>query len=902
MAVQPGYMRFRHQILLLLLSIILIMMVTAVLVAVPAAFTAQQNITFDRLNSVSNLKTLWVMREFNELKRGLVALADNVAVVDEVRFINKLLPGPRGDQRLIRQIVEADQGQPFLSGDRLSLYWQSYRRLYANFRYIENSFPGSEVLLVRPRDGLVVFSLLGEEPFMERLNEQSRGGGKLYDCYRRAVLEPGHVVFEDFDFSDEQQAPRACAAKAIVVDEEVVGVLAHQFTGDLINSIMSLRPGLGETGETYLVGPDKLMRTESRFDGAASIMQQFVDSGAVREGVSGFAGSSITTNYRGARVFSVWQPIELGDIRWSLIAEIEEDEAYRGLRSMISHLLLVWWIGFMVLVMVAYVFARRTEKPLLALVRNARRLAEGNFSGSIREGAGSRELRDLVRSFNNMAAQIRERAGALEAARNRAEQASWQADQASRAKSDFLSKMSHELRTPLNGVLGYAQILKRDRNMSENQRETLDAIENCGQHLLELINDVLDIARIESGKLDLDIRPANMQQLVQRVVDVVKPRAQEKGLNFEVDTAELPYAIYTDAMRLRQILINLLGNAIKFTDSGFVRLRVANDSKASVVTFYIEDSGAGIPEHRLEEIFGPFAQTISGKRAGGAGLGLAISKQLAIALGGELKASSRPGIGSVFSIHLPYVSASDQLAAETLPIAQVPHLPADSCVRVLVADDNATNRDIMVQLLRDAGFQTYQAEDGEEALEVVHRQALDLILMDIRMPNIDGLTAARRIREQPRYAPIKIIAVSATVLPQMQAEISRCGCDAFLAKPVDARVMFAEIEKQLGLKMVSTSAAAATVDGTRPGAAEEVAVGDGELRDPGVLALLQEVGRNANLGDIGAVRALIAQLEPLLGRAHPVYQRLRRYSDNFEMRAAAQFVQRTLDAAGAERA
>ena len=256
----------------------------------------------------------------------------------------------------------------------------------------------------------------------------------------------------------------------------------------------------------------------------------------------------------------------------------------------------------------------------------------------------------------------------------------------------------------------------------------------------------------------------------------------------------------------------------------------------------------------------------------------------------------------MFSIHLPYVSASDQLAAETLPIAQVPHLPADSCVRVLVADDNATNRDIMVQLLRDAGFQTYQAEDGEEALEVVHRQALDLILMDIRMPNIDGLTAARRIREQPRYAPIKIIAVSATVLPQMQAEISRCGCDAFLAKPVDARVMFAEIEKQLGLKLGSTSAAAATVDGTRPGAAEEVAVGDGELRDPGVLALLQEVGRNANLGDIGAVRALIAQLEPLLGRAHPAYQRLRRYSDNFEMRAAAQFVQRTLDAAGAERA
>ena len=901
MAVHSGYMRFRHQILALLLSIILIMMVTAVLVAVPAAFTAQQNITFDRLNSVSNLKTLWVMREFNELKRGLIALADNVAVVDEVRFINKLLPGPKADQRLIREIRESDRDQEFLSGDRLSLYWQSYRRLLANFRYMDSSFPGSDVLLVRPHDGLVVFNLLGGPLFMERLSETAHGASKLFACYARAMLDPHNVVFEDFDQSDYSQVPRGCAAKAVLVDETVVAVMVQQFTGDLINSIMSLRPGLGETGETYLVGPDKLMRTESRFGGASAILQQFVDSGAVREGVSGFAGSSITTNYRGARVFSVWQPIELGDVRWSLIAEIEEDESYRGLRSMISHLLLVWWIGFMALVFVAYVFARRTEKPLLALVRNARRLAEGNFSGSIREGAGSRELRDLVRSFNNMAAQIRERAGALEAARNRAEQASWQADQASRAKSDFLSKMSHELRTPLNGVLGYAQILKRDRNISENQRETLDAIENCGQHLLELINDVLDIARIESGKLDLDIRPTDMQQLVQRVVDVVKPRAQEKGLNFEVDTAELPRAVHTDAMRLRQILINLLGNAIKFTDRGFVRLRVANDTRASVVTFYIEDSGAGIPEHRLDEIFGPFAQTISGKRAGGAGLGLAISKQLAIALGGELQASSKPGLGSVFSINLPYVSADDQLAAETLPMAQVPHLPANLCVRVLVADDNATNRDIMVQLLRDAGFETYQAEDGEQALEVVYRQPLELILMDIRMPNVDGLTSAKLIREQQQYAHIKIIAVSATVLPQMQAEISRCGCDAFLAKPVDARIMFAEIEKQLGVKMVSVVAPITFAgDAGRSQSVEEVALGNGELRNPRVLELLRSIGRSAGLGDIAAVRVLIAELEALLGKLHPVYQRLHRCSDNFEMRLAAQFVQQTLDAIGAE--
>ncbi len=892
MAVKSGYMRFRHQILLLLLSIILIMMVAAVLVAVPAAFTAQQRITFDRLNSVSNLKTLWVMREFNELKRGLVALSDNVAVVDEVRFINKVLPRPGGDQQLIKRLRKLDQRADLLAGDRLSLYWQSYRRLYANFRYIENSFPGSEVLLVRPGDALVIFNLLGGERFMDRLNGASHSRLPLYKCYQRALASPEDVVFEDYNAGSTDSVQRACAAKALMVDEEVVAVLIQEFSGDLINNIMSLRPGLGETGETYLVGPDKLMRTESRFGGAASIMAQFVDSRAVREGLSGFAGSSITTNYRGAQVFSVWQPIELDAIHWSLISEIEEDESYRGMRTTISQLLLVWWVGFLVLVFVAYAFARRTEKPLLALVRNARRLAEGNFSGSIREGAGSREIRDLVRSFNNMGAQIRERTGALESARNRAEQASWQADQASRAKSDFLSKMSHELRTPLNGVLGYAQILKRDRNISENQRDTLDAIENCGQHLLELINDVLDIARIESGKLDLNIRPANMHQLVQRVVDVVKPRALEKGLEFEVDTSSLPYAIYTDAMRLRQILINLLGNAIKFTDEGHVRLRVENDTEASVLTIYIEDSGAGIPEHRLDEIFGPFAQTISGKRAGGAGLGLAISKQLSIALGGELKAASKPGQGSVFSINLPYMLADDQMSTQTVPVVDVPSLPGGSSFRVLVADDNATNRDIMVQLLRDAGFDTFQADDGEEVLEIVQTQPLDLILMDIRMPVIDGLTATRTIRDSGKYPEMKIIAVSATVLPEMQDEIIRCGCDAFLGKPVDARILFGEIEKQLGIEM--TTVTAGNDDDAE--AATQQKGGDIAAEDrAGVIELLQQIDSAAGFGDIAAVRERINRLQEMLGTEYPLLLQLQRMSDSFEMQAIARLVQQSVE-------
>lgn len=888
MAIRSGYMRFRHQILLLLLSIILIMMVAAVLVTVPAAFTAQQLVTFERLTSVSNLKTLWLKREFNELKRGLVALADNVAIVDEVRFINKLLPLAEGDQELVERIRQVDQGEDLLAGDRLSLYWQSYKRLYANFRYIENSFPGSEVLLIRPDDGLVVFSLLGEARFMERITPDSHVGSSLYECYQRARRQPGDVIFEDFSTGANGSLPRACAAKAVTLDEEVVAVLIHEFSGELINSIMSLRPGLGETGETYLVGPDKLMRTESRFGGAVSILNQFVDNRAVREGIAGYAGSSTLSNYRGARVFSVWQPIELDAIRWSLLAEIEEDEAYSGLRVSTSKLLLLWWLGFLGLVFVAYAFARRTERPLLALVRNARRLAEGSYSGQIREEAGSREIRDLVRSFNNMGAQIRERTLAVEAARDRAEQASWEADQASRAKSDFLSKMSHELRTPLNGVLGYAQILKRDSSLGEGQRDTLDAIENCGQHLLELINDVLDISRIESGKLDLDMRPSDMQALVQRVIDVVKPKVQEKGLTFEVDTDHVPGAINTDAMRLRQILINLLGNAIKFTDEGFVRLRAEDDTAQQVLTFHIEDSGAGIPEHRLDEIFSPFAQTISGKRAGGAGLGLAISRQLSLALGGTLSVSSKLGEGSVFSIRLPYESAELHAVNEPEMDNNVSVLPMGKDLRVLVADDNATNRDIMVQLLRDAGFKASEACDGEEVLDIIERQPLDLILMDIRMPVIDGLTASRRIRENDAYKHIKIIAVSATVLPDMQVEVAKAGCEAFLPKPVDARLLFAEIERQFGIEMVPQEVddRQASQSAPKEGVPDELV---GEVSEQ-----LQAMMAAAVQGDVRKVREINVRLAGLLGDQHKQVARIKRLSDGFELDAIAELLSQIL--------
>ncbi|MBW4679154.1 MAG: AAA family ATPase [Microcoleus vaginatus WJT46-NPBG5] len=396
--------------------------------------------------------------------------------------------------------------------------------------------------------------------------------------------------------------------------------------------------------------------------------------------------------------------------------------------------------------------------------------------------------------------------------RQRAEKA---AEAANRAKSQFLANMSHELRTPLNGVLGYAQILKRDKNLTPQQTTGVNIIHQCGEHLLTLINDVLDLSKIEAGKMDLNLTEFHFSQFLQSIVEICRIRAEQKGisLNYEPIT-QLPIGILADEKRLRQIVINLLGNAVKFTEAGGVTFKVgyvndssflAHDSSPSPPTkirFQVEDTGIGIASEKLSKIFLPFEQVgDSARQTEGTGLGLAISRQLVEMMGGELKVESAAGKGSVFwfDIELTEVEgwAKYQKQAEKIIRGY-----AGAKRKILVVDDKWENRFVVVNLLAPLGFEVKEATDGGDCLNKAAAFHPDCIFTDLVMPVMDGFEAIRRIRKSPELKKVVIIGTSASVFEAETQGSLEAGCDAFLPKPVRAEELFECLSRLLNLEWI----------------------------------------------------------------------------------------------------
>ncbi len=378
------------------------------------------------------------------------------------------------------------------------------------------------------------------------------------------------------------------------------------------------------------------------------------------------------------------------------------------------------------------------------------------------------------------------------------------AEAATRAKSEFLANMSHELRTPLNGVLGYAQLLQRDRTMNAAQREAVEAIGRCGSQLLDLINDVLDLSKIEAGRLDIDEGPTDLTHLLTDLQYVLAETAAHKGLALSMTLdPEVPRAVIVDGRHLRQVLLNLLGNAVKFTTAGEVRLRVG--AAGGRLAFEVVDTGPGIEPEAMTEIFAAFAQTKSGAAAGGTGLGLTISDRLITKMGGSLKVDSVLGAGSRFSFTLPLVEARGAAVAQgtdpTLPPLDARLAPSET-LRALVVDDSTANRRILASLLESAGAQVITAADGLEAIELARAHRPQIVFMDLKMPGLDGLEATRRLAQDPATAAIPVIAVTASALGEARATARAAGCADYLSKPIRAQELFGMLQQHLGLRFV----------------------------------------------------------------------------------------------------
>ncbi|MEM6754277.1 MAG: ATP-binding protein [Cyanobacteria bacterium P01_C01_bin.38] len=553
------------------------------------------------------------------------------------------------------------------------------------------------------------------------------------------------------------------------------GIVLANLNLERIDEIVRETAGLGKSGKTYLVG--SLRSSKKTFIAQAQDSYQEnlqdISSKGIDSAMAGSNGSGEYRDYAGIPVLGNYRGLNNQDL--ALLVEINQQEAFSPARQLANTIVLIGSASAGVLLLGVYWLSRQ-----LSIYRKQ----SENYSHQLEAKAQEAETANL-------------------------------------SKSEFLANMSHELRTPLNAILGFAQLMKRDKMLSSEQRESLATINRSGEHLLCLINDVLDMSKIEAGRIVLHSETFNLHLLLQTIKEMFQLRATAKGLflKFNLDS-NLPKCVVTDRGKLRQVLINLLSNAIKFTEKGGVSLTVnseqltvnsyqlTNSTPSTHLHFEVKDTGMGIASEEINQIFDPFVQTSSGiKASGGTGLGLAISRQFVRLMGGDIYPSSVLGKGSSFNfdvkVNLPQTPEEQYLPKKrVLKVA-----PSQHDYRILVVDDCLENRNLLTKLLDTVGFDTQTATNGKEAIALWEKWQPDLIWMDMRMAVMDGYEATRKIKAKSKNSKFQnpktaIIALTASAFEEEESDIFAAGCDDLVRKPFQEEVIFEKMSKYLGVKYI----------------------------------------------------------------------------------------------------
>jgi two-component system, sensor histidine kinase len=533
---------------------------------------------------------------------------------------------------------------------------------------------------------------------------------------------------------------------------------------------------------------------------------------------------------RDADALVITRPVTVGEDRvGTMLLEANAPSLGAVLQDHVQGAGLIVIFSLLVAALLAVVLQVRVTGPILAIASVAERMARTHrFGERVR---ATDEIGVLGNSFNTMLDEIERRDAELAQQREQLEQevakririnealrqAKEKAEEAARLKSEFLANMSHEIRTPLNGVTGMIT-LALDKSLDPEAREQLDIAQNAAFSLTTILNDILDLSKIEAGKMLIESVRFDFQNVLRECMQIFDIRAREKNLRLELIIApDCPVWVLGDPVRLRQVLMNLLGNAVKFTPAGEVQLRVINQEWQQRFEFH--DTGIGIPREKLDAIFEPFTQADGShtRRFGGSGLGLTITRRLVKLMGGRLWAESRPGTGSTFYVELPLIASSPATQATgtetSSPTESLPPL------HVLVAEDNVVNQKVACGLLKRQGSTVVLAVNGEEAFGCFLRDRFDLILMDVQMPQVDGLEAAAMIRneEQRRTLPrTPIIAVTAHASLVQHDQCIAHGMDAVVTKPVDRATLLLAIRTVLASNVAADSGAASQIPQLSP--------------------------------------------------------------------------------------